>query len=45
MRDANFEGFDDLLDLSCSTDGTMFTYKGSHKSGRRVGQAALTSGK
>lgn len=36
MRDANFERFDDLLGLSCSTEGTMFRYKGAHKSGRRL---------
>lgn len=45
MSDANFERFDDLLDLSCPTDGIMFPYKGAYKSGRRVRQAAFFSGK
>lgn len=45
MRGANFERFDDLLGLSCSTSGTMFKYEGAHKAGRRVGQAVFISGK
>jgi len=45
MRDVNFERFDDLLGLSCSTDGNMFRYKcpqvgTAGRSGRQAGRQA-----